>query len=727
MRVVLTIILLLAPAIARSQQDSAVTLQIQFPGAGSVFQAGQVIPVELAFSAPAGSYEMTTRSYDRSGRLGIEEFHLSPPGRDPLRDHYEGGIYGGFIGGGLGGTKALSVDPETMRRDLNEWVALDQPGHYSLYVTSSRVSRRDGTQFQSVTLRSNRLEFDIVEASPAWQAQTLGAAAAVLRDPASTPEEKRAAARALRYLDTPDSVRELARQVAIPGNENRWDLEAGILGSRHRRAAVAEFEAQLAAPDVAITPEFLAAFSEAKFSVEHELMPPYPTEDTQQQKIWVERRDALSKQFMQLQDELYTQAARLASSKSVAARAETVRTVLLRPARESSDVKPLNGLPEAAVVSAFANLPPQEQLNLLETFWERVKTPGIARALEVVLEHPTQDDETLRGMAIQRLFELDSPAARPYILAEIRRPQGSDREMSTALTLLPEQTLPQFDDILAKRLEADADPTMPLDARLIGRYSTAAILPRVKTVYEKSAGEWACDIEDGLVSYFLRVEPDYGLERVRAKGGKCMEGSLQVVVAGGHWSAVEPAIIARLNDTNVWTARDAAETLALYGGPKAQKALWQRVRAFHRQWADRETELVIAANTPREVNEAVSLEYGLVESLGRAQAWLLDNDQLTELESMTLGSERENVKQWHWHSPVEISLTLLFDGQLLGNIGQVSVKGLAALEAKLAQYPSGTVFHLSAFGAPERLAAVTRAIYDIASQNGLVVEDSVAR
>ncbi len=207
-----------------------------------------------------------------------------------------------------------------------------------------------------------------------------------------------------------------------------------------------------------------------------------------------------------------------------------------------------------------------------------------------------------------------------------------------------------------------------------------------------------------------------------------MTKSLQAVVAAGRWSDVEPAIVARLNDADTNAVRDAAETLARYGGPKAQKALWQRLRAFHRQWADREAELVLAPSTPRDANDAVSLQFGLVESLGRAQHWLLDNDQVTELESLTLSSERQNVERWHWHSPVGINLTLRFDSQILADVnGQFTMSGLAPLQAKLTQYPRGTVFHLSAFGAPEPLAAATRAIHETASQHGLVVEDQPMR
>ena len=120
----------------------------------------------------------------------------------------------------------------------------------------------------------------------------------------------------------------------------------------------------------------------------------------------------------------------------------------------------------------------------------------------------------------------------------------------------------------------------------------------MKAVYEKSAGQWACDFEDGLGGYFLRVNPDYGLDRLRAKASGCMTESVKAMVAADRWATIEPAIIARLNVADVWAARDAAKTVAKYGGPKAQKALWQRLRAFHEQWKDRDAELTIPPTLP---------------------------------------------------------------------------------------------------------------------------------
>ena len=38
---------------------------------------------------------------------------------------------------------------------------------------------------------------------------------------------------------------------------------------------------------------------------------------------------------------------------------------------------------------------------------------------------------------------------------------------------------------------------------------------------------------------------------------------------------------------------------------------------------------------------------------------MVTDEQVTELESLTLGQERDNVKQWHWNSSVELTITSL--------------------------------------------------------------------
>ena len=128
----------------------------------------------------------------------------------------------------------------------------------------------------------------------------------------------------------------------------------------------------------------------------------------------------------------------------------------------------------------------------------------MATALETIVGEADIKHQMLRDIAMQRLYELDSDAAKPYILEEIRHPHV-DNNMGTVkartLGVLSQETLPEFDDLLVARLERRDSHTMPLDAQLIARYSTKAILPRVKSLYEAAPGPlglrdrgWLCSL-----------------------------------------------------------------------------------------------------------------------------------------------------------------------------------------------------------------------------------------
>src|SRR5207249_1171850 len=120
-------VLLVVPAGHGADEESAI-LTIRFLDHGPSFHAGEVIPLELAFTASGSEiYQIGLRNYDRSGRLNMEQFHVTPAGRDPLKDYYARGV---FIGGGLEGSRDLNDEPHIIHDNLNEWIALDNPGHY---------------------------------------------------------------------------------------------------------------------------------------------------------------------------------------------------------------------------------------------------------------------------------------------------------------------------------------------------------------------------------------------------------------------------------------------------------------------------------------------------------------------------------------------------------------------------------------------------------------------
>src|SRR6266851_2191948 len=718
------LIVLFAVAGRAFPQTEAASLTIRFAGGMTTFHVGEIIPIELSFTASLpDTYDMSNRNYDRSGRLDMEQFHVTPSGRDPLANYYANGV---FMGGGLGSSRILSDEPQVMQEDLNEWVALDEPGHYTLYVTTGRVSRRGPTKDEPLELRSNSLEFDVTAADPKWQDQTLAAAVSVFDSTVSTDEEKREAIRVLRFLDSPRSIQELTRQMGNLPDGRRFDSIAGLAGSRHQTQVVQELERQMNAQDTATTGDYLYTLAKLKLQLEHQPLPPYPAQDAQQQKIWQERMQAQDKELGELQDSLFEETAALVSTKQGRARAETVETLLLRPARGSQDIKPLTALPGTEIASAFLALSPDQQWNLLSTFWERLRMPAMATALETIVAEPAIRHQMLRDVALQRLYELDPAEATPYILDEIKHPRvdnGMFTVTAETLGVLPKETLPDFDQILAARLERKDSHTMPLDTQLVGRYSTKAILPRVKSVYETAPGRWDCVTEDGFVLYFLRAEPEYGVQRLAAAPSFCMTESIPAVMKMKRWGEIETSVIAQLDNPDLNRARQAAETLSKYGSAKAEAALWERLRRFHQQWASRENDLSFRSSTPRDASDAIGFQYGLVLSLADSQGWLLSNEQVFELENLTLGSQRDNVKQYHWRSPVELSLDILFDGQLRADINhQYFPRDITSLRAKLGQYPSGTKFRLTILGEQDRLAPVLQAVNEATLEHGLTID-----
>jgi len=719
LRLIFAALILSSPLLA--QNESGVSLTIRFADGTSRFHAGEIIPLELSFKASIPDmYDMEMRNYDRSGRLNIEGFQVAPPGRDPLECYYSTGA---FMGGGLGGPRELSSEPQVMHEELNEWVALDKPGHYSLYVTSGRVTRRTSSKAEPVELRSNDLEFDVVAADAAWEQQTLSTAVATLNMTSSTEDERTAALRVLRFLDTPASVHELVFRLGTRGDRSGWNEIAGLAGSRYQNLVVQELERQMSIPDITLTADYLYILAKLKLQLDHEPLLPYPQKDAEQQKIWSERMQAREKELKKLQDSLYDKTAMLVATKRGEARAQTVQTLLLRPSSGTDDVKPLAGLPPGEVAVAFLNLSQDQQWNLIASFWERLKDQTMSAPLKKVAQQPNMNHQMLRDLALRCLYDLDPSEATPTILEEIKQPHldnGMFTVKGETLGLLPQKTLPQFDQMLAARIEDKESRTKGLDAQLIGRYSTKAILPRVKSVYETAPGQWDCVTEDGFVVYFLRVDPDYGVKRLTQAPSFCMTNALPAVTRMHRWSEVEPGIIARLNGPDLNRARQAAETLAKYGSTQAEKNLWDRLRKFHEQWSERGNELSMRPGMRADANEAVGFQSGLVEAIGKAPAWLLTDDEITKLENLTLGQERDNVKQWHWTSTVNVDVNFVGD-QIIASMNQYTATDVASLKTKLAQYPGGTKLWLNIFGSPEHVASVHAAIADIAAEHGFEV------
>ena len=227
---------------------------------GLHFREGEIIPLALSFTSTADKrYWASNRNYDRSGRLNIETYCVEPAARDPLADYFRTGA---FMGGGLGSEQQLSEKPFTATAELNEW-RQPGPGHYRLYVVSHRGWRpaapNEPTPYGrvGVTLRSNMIEFDVIEADAAWRAEQLRDATTAYQSAAAANEQKEAARR-LRFLNTQLSTEALVRLFwGLNDHPGGWELMFGLFGSPYRAEVIATMQHEINSPSHAITQDFL--------------------------------------------------------------------------------------------------------------------------------------------------------------------------------------------------------------------------------------------------------------------------------------------------------------------------------------------------------------------------------------------------------------------------------------------------------------------------------------
>jgi hypothetical protein len=222
------------------------TVKLTLKGGQSVYHEGEIIPLESTFTYRLVQY------YPRAGpNLRRFSFCLIPGGVDPLQDDEESGFWGS-AGGSLGVSYDV-FDPGVTYVDdmvLNESKSVP-PGNYSL---------RMGI--------SNEVKFQILPATPEWQAEQLASALAVLdadhtKDTPSDTERTNQALRVLRFLGSEASTRELARRfwfydrqrqvhpisAEYPINpffygyersQDYWDIKAGLIASPYRAVAIQE-------------------------------------------------------------------------------------------------------------------------------------------------------------------------------------------------------------------------------------------------------------------------------------------------------------------------------------------------------------------------------------------------------------------------------------------------------------------------------------------------------
>jgi hypothetical protein len=369
----------------------------------------------------------------------------------------------------------------------------------------------------------------------------------------------------------------------------------------------------------------------------------------------------------------------------------------------------------ATMPEAFGRLPFDAQVRLLTYQWKSLPTNAMLPVLRQTYEQPGHakdpyQQSELRSIALLRVYELSPEEGRRLILDEIRRPKP--RVKLATLASLPDQTLPELDDVLAANLEESHQPNGTGDteaiSELIQRYATAAIAGRVQAVYESpGVGRWGCRIQAALLAYISRVDPQSGgelLDKALAARGKeisrCYAFTLSDV-ARLHMSAeLQDAAYTALEEDDPEMVANAAGVLGQFGLAEAEERLWRRLERWHEHAESRAKELRVqnpgipALGAPVLSGE-VTIEQALRTAICYGQAWLADSEKLKRLRPLCLtDSCRTDVDSItrSWNHNIGIGLGSNQNSRYLISVAQYQPTSIEALKQKLLQFPPGTAF-----------------------------------
>jgi hypothetical protein len=708
---------------APPQPSASITLTLRLGDGRRQFRPGELIPIELEFtSATPRRFSVDGATYDRSGRLTIDEFVIDriDDVSDPLLDFF--GSIGGYIGGGIRGIGVLGLEPYTVKLELNDWFRFDKPGPYTLSVRSDRVQDESATPHAVVRVESNTVSFEILPRDAAWEAAAFDTARRIV-DASQPRGNAREGCRMLRFLGTDAAAVEMARRYGPEGDRGcDFDYMAGLFGAPDRKAVVQAMEDGLREPDRPVTTGYLRTLSALSVYLQHPELRPAQTAKTKGRlpagSDSSARADLIDAAMSAYVDVL------TAAMPDKTERARAITVVEMQALARQRQASQRSAASREQLAATLLDLPADRQANLLEYQWQAVAGPSMVPALRRLVDAPPADFQSVPDLALRRLAQLAPAEARPLLLREIRHP----RRGATLKTLasLPDAELPELDDVLVSNFEAGASD---ISAALVARYATGAIASRVLAAVADSIGRMACAPQGSILTYFLRVDEATGatlLDRAMTSRATGCWRFLYEIPGLRITPAVETRAIADLDEADPEVAIAAIQLLERHGSAAALEPLRAAFQRWHTTWAGRAAELAYSSVIERPNVKQAMVEDAFRQAIATGHGWLIRADALRELQALCVTDNcRVQTGQMIHEDDTRIVVASIDEpDRSLIELAQYRFTSIAALEEHLVRYPRGTAFTLqrSASDASEITAARSR-LMAFAASHGLSIKE----
>ena len=702
----LCVALMLAALPLDAQQDQA-ALSLQVTNGQSTFHIGERIPLKLTFSSPNDTdYLIAPLVRGRGDEFDCNRFEVVSPAAgwsDPLEMYFKQDLI--RTGHGWSWPPLQKSKPVEASFDLNEWIRFDQPGDYTIKVTSFCVSKVQDAERYSL---SKTIKLQIVPATREWQNEKLKSIQPnldLLDQPAQQAQpgessqsqwERRGdlfeSARAdLKYLATPAAIDEMTYRLRDEKYNFADQCSMGLMGlpPTMRETAIASMNNRIEEPDFPITQWFFSTLSFLHVT---------PGSD----------KESIRKQREAINPIIWSAIFSAVAKKEPVARAETVQT-LLGYGRNISTPE-VNRQMASLLKLSFLDLDSRSQTDDLRNEWDRLRSPDFLPILQALARLPVQSDsdlevwvydrQQLKGVALKRWYELDPEGAHREIVAQI----GSATPSLAAQTIgfLPEEQFPQFEPLWAQAL---LDTTSQLRERALGsllvRFGTGAMTNQmIAKLGEKS--DYPCDPHIVALAYLVRFDPNLARERLKQEfPGECSGQLLRFISELTTAPVLNDQAVENLNSTEPETVRDAVQYLTSYGRKEDEAPLWRRYVEWTEAYGGKENLLDHRGN-----DSIIGQELG--SALIRGQGWFADAKLIGSVLKKCVGEsmckQLKNDAGWAV-APYQLNLpalTMPSVGMAADSIGvaQYGTRSLKLFEAKISQFPPGSKFVLGRWYRP---------------------------
>ena len=679
---------------ALSAQQTQPLLEVHTANGQTIFRIGERIPLELSFTGPdGGNFQVSTATYDRSGRMVYEDFDVKPANgwADPLATYF---VFGKTSMGGISsGPHMLSSTPFLLPLNLNEWVRFDQPGDYTVTVSSHRVGSGIPPfgNHSPLTLQSNPIRLHIIAATPDWQDKQFAAIIAQLNPPFAPGMQSPARVNALadlRFLGTPAAIDFMAKNLRDDRPELIGQCAFGLVGVSEamRPTALAALNRELDDPDFPVSYQYFRVAVALQRSTN-------PT------------REVMLEEGKRASDAAWQAVLESLPRKNNKAQAATAQILTIDRGTERT---PQQKAQLASVLaSRLLDLPPSGQAQQLFYNWDAINSPSILPMLRTLAAKPiaasgndVYSQRDLKSAALYRWYQLDSEGARQQVLEGIGVANPSLD--ASALWFLSNKSLPQFESLWAQEFLATSSPTT---GSLLVRFGTGAAASAIESSAREKIGKWACDPQAIALAYLVKFAPDTALplleQALAARGpGKtgCSRSFFDQVGHYAYGPVVTTVSIAALDDEDPDVARSAVNYLATYGDSSAEKPLWNRYQKWNERWSGQESNLEeMQAGVPAHWSE-ISLGQSLVQALSSSQGFLSSFPAIMRIRQLCLVKQVCNaITTGRTEPPYRVTL-MRIHGHDDFAIAQYHAHSAELLEAKIQQFPPGTAFQLTSNG-----------------------------